>query len=55
MQSTNPEVKRVGLDLFQQWALAFQAKPELSYLPEVYRNMKDEGRSTQRNGSNQDR
>ncbi|KAL7414353.1 hypothetical protein BDY24DRAFT_339617, partial [Mrakia frigida] len=43
LQSTNAEVKRVGLDLFQQWALAFQSKPELSYVCEVYRGMKDEG------------
>jgi hypothetical protein len=36
-------VKRVGLDLFQQWALAFQSKPELSYVSDVYRGMKSEG------------
>ena len=42
-KSTNAEVKRVGLDLFQQWALAFQSKPELNYVCEVYRGMKDEG------------
>lgn len=46
MQSTNAEVKRVGLDLFQQWALAFESKPELNYVCDVYRGMKNEGIGT---------
>jgi hypothetical protein len=33
----------MGLDLFQQWAIAFRSKPELSYLPTVYSSLKLEG------------
>ncbi|CED83781.1 Membrane trafficking and cell signaling protein HRS, contains VHS and FYVE domains [Phaffia rhodozyma] len=43
IQTVNHEVKKIGLDFFQQWALAFQSKPELSYVYEVYKSMKQDG------------
>lgn len=40
---TNPEVRNMALNLLQQWALAFKNKPALSYLPEVYNDLKNSG------------
>jgi len=33
----------MALSLFQQWALVFEPKSSLSYLPEMYRELKSEG------------
>lgn len=41
--ATNPEVRNMALNLLQQWALAFKNKPALSYLPEVYNDLKNGG------------
>lgn len=42
-QATQPPVREMALRLFQQWALAFESKRELSYLPEMYRELKNSG------------
>ncbi len=42
-QSTNPQVRDMALKVFQQWALAFESKRELSFLPEMYRELKTGG------------
>ncbi|CAE6502425.1 unnamed protein product [Rhizoctonia solani] len=39
----NYEVKSKMLRLIQNWALAFEAKPSLGYVPEVYRSLKNQG------------
>lgn len=41
--ATNPEVRNMALNLLQQWALAFKNKAALSYLPEVYNDLKNSG------------
>jgi hypothetical protein len=33
----------MAIDLFQQWALVFESKTALGYLPEVYRELKAGG------------
>jgi len=40
---TNPELKKVALTYFQNWAIAFRTKPDLYYLPSVYNELKREG------------
>lgn len=45
-QSANADVKQMALRLFQQWALAFQSKRELSFLVDVYNELKNSGKST---------
>ncbi|ORX44814.1 hypothetical protein BCR36DRAFT_333866 [Piromyces finnis] len=40
---TIPELKKVALTYFQNWALAFRTKPDLYYLPNVYNELKREG------------
>ncbi|WVQ68094.1 uncharacterized protein L199_006300 [Kwoniella botswanensis] len=42
-QTTSPEVKQMLLKLFQQWALAFQSKNELSFFVDVYNELKNSG------------
>lgn len=42
-QITNPEVKEMALRYFQQWALAFESKKELSFFVEVYNELKNSG------------
>ncbi|OCF42696.1 vacuolar protein sorting-associated protein 27 [Kwoniella heveanensis CBS 569] len=42
-QGTNAEVKTMLLKTFQQWALAFQSKKELSFLVDVYNELKNSG------------
>lgn len=39
-QYTNGEVKQMAIRLFQQWAIAFKAKPELVFLVDVYNELK---------------
>ncbi|CAE6493556.1 unnamed protein product [Rhizoctonia solani] len=39
----NYEVKSKMLRLVQNWALAFESKPSLGYVPEVYRSLKNQG------------
>ncbi|CAE6464366.1 unnamed protein product [Rhizoctonia solani] len=39
----NYEVKSKMLRLIQNWALAFESKPSLGYVPEVYRSLKNQG------------
>ncbi|CAE6459425.1 unnamed protein product [Rhizoctonia solani] len=39
----NYEVKSKMLRLIQNWALAFESKPSLGYVPEVYRLLKNQG------------
>lgn len=41
--TTNPQVCELAIKMFQQWAIAFESKRELSYLPEVYRELKNQG------------
>ncbi|WRT68369.1 uncharacterized protein IL334_005345 [Kwoniella shivajii] len=41
--STSPEVKQMLLKMFQQWALAFQSKKELSFFTDVYNELKNSG------------
>lgn len=41
--ATNAEVRTMALNMLQQWALAFKNKPALSYLPEVYSELKASG------------
>ncbi|RSH88702.1 Vacuolar protein-sorting-associated protein 27 [Saitozyma podzolica] len=40
---TNPEVKEMALRYFQQWALAFESKKELSFFVDVYNELKNSG------------
>jgi len=40
---TNPELKKVALTYFQNWAIAFRTKPNLYYLPNVYNELKMQG------------
>ncbi|WVQ99978.1 hypothetical protein IAU59_007121 [Kwoniella sp. CBS 9459] len=42
-QGTNAEVKTMLLKTFQQWALAFQSKKELSFFVDVYNELKNSG------------
>lgn len=42
-QATIPQVREMALSLFQQWAFVFETKSNLSYLPEMYRELKSEG------------
>ena len=42
-QSTTPEVKQMALRLFQQWAVAFRDKRDLSFLVDVYNELKNSG------------
>jgi growth factor-regulated tyrosine kinase substrate len=42
-QITNPEVKEMALRYFQQWALAFESKKELSFFVDVYNELKNSG------------
>lgn len=44
-QTTNHDVKSLGLDLFQQWALTYTTKDELTYLVESYHSLKHSGAS----------
>ncbi|KAG8715154.1 Vacuolar protein-sorting-associated protein 27 [Ceratobasidium sp. 423] len=39
----NYEVKSKMLRLIQNWALAFESKPSLGYVPEVYKSLKNQG------------
>lgn len=39
----NPQVKSKILRLVQNWALAFEGKPSLGYVSQVYRTLKNEG------------
>ena len=41
----NVDVKAKILRLFQNWALAFEGKPSLSYVPQVFKDLKKEGMS----------
>ncbi len=43
MQTTSPEVKQMALKFFQQWALAFESKKELSFFVDVYHELKNSG------------
>lgn len=40
---TTHQVKEMAKDLFQQWAIAFESKKELSFLPEMFRELKNSG------------
>ncbi|WVQ81885.1 vacuolar protein sorting-associated protein 27 [Cryptococcus sp. DSM 104549] len=42
-QTASPEVKQMLLQYFQQWALAFQSKQELSFFVDVYNELKSSG------------
>jgi hepatocyte growth factor-regulated tyrosine kinase substrate len=42
MSALNFEVKNKILRLVQNWAIAFEGKPSLSYVPQVYRSLKAE-------------
>lgn len=42
-QYTNGEVKQLAIKLFQQWAIAFRAKPELAFLVDVYNELRNSG------------
>lgn len=39
----NPQVKAKILRLVQNWALAFEGKPTLGYVSQVYKTLKSEG------------
>lgn len=41
--STNAEVRTMALRFFQQWAVAFQSKPALAFLVDVYNELKNSG------------
>ncbi|OXC69142.1 vacuolar protein sorting-associated protein 27 [Cryptococcus neoformans] len=41
--TTSPEVKQMLIKYFQQWALAFKSKSELSFFVEVYNELKASG------------
>ena len=41
----NLEVKNTMLRLVQNWAAAFEGKPSLTYVGQVYKELKTEGRS----------
>ncbi|KAH8080463.1 hypothetical protein HD553DRAFT_265562, partial [Filobasidium floriforme] len=41
--ATVPQVREMAINLLQQWALVFEAKSNLSYLPESYRDLKASG------------
>ena len=44
MPALNYEVKNKILRLVQDWATAFEGKPSLSYVGEVYRTLQREGK-----------
>ncbi|ODQ65217.1 VHS-domain-containing protein, partial [Nadsonia fulvescens var. elongata DSM 6958] len=41
--SPNGEVKKLALELIQNWAIAFKSQLQLSYVDTVYKNLKEEG------------
>lgn len=41
--ATVPQVRDMAVKLFQAWAIAFEAKAELRYLPDMYRELKNQG------------
>lgn len=43
MPGLNMDVKNKILRYIQNWALAFEGKPALQYVPQVYRDLKSEG------------
>ncbi|EIN13284.1 VHS-domain-containing protein, partial [Punctularia strigosozonata HHB-11173 SS5] len=43
MPALNYEVKNKLLRLIQNWAIAFEGKPSLAYVPQVYKTLKAEG------------
>lgn len=45
MPSVNNNVKTKALRLIQNWATAFEGKPSLGYVGQVYKNLKGEGES----------
>ncbi|GHJ89213.1 hypothetical protein NliqN6_5615 [Naganishia liquefaciens] len=42
-ETTVPQVREMAIKLFQSWAIAFESKPELKYLPDMYRELKNQG------------
>jgi growth factor-regulated tyrosine kinase substrate len=43
MPTLNIDVKNKMLRLIQNWSIAFEGKPTLSYVGQVFRNLKQEG------------
>lgn len=43
MPMLNHEVKNTILRLIQNWSVAFEGKPSLSYVPQVYKTLQSEG------------
>jgi len=43
MPTLNIDVKNKMLRLIQNWSIAFEGKPALSYVGQVFRNLKQEG------------
>lgn len=41
----NVEVKNTMLRLIQNWSVAFEARPQLSYVGQVYKTLTNEGES----------
>lgn len=48
--TVNTDVKQKTLRLIQNWAIAFEGKPTLSYVPTLYKSLKGEGESSTRRG-----
>ncbi len=46
-QNLNSEVKATILRHIQNWGIAFEGKPSLSYSVQIYRNLQQESMSTQ--------
>jgi len=44
--TVNHDVKQKVLRLVQNWAMAFEQKPTLSYVPTLYKSLKNEGESS---------
>ena len=42
----NPQVKAKILSLVQNWASAFEGKPTLGYVSQIYKTLKSEGMRT---------
>jgi growth factor-regulated tyrosine kinase substrate len=47
IQNLNSEVKATILRHIQNWGVAFEGKPSLSYSVQVYKNLQQESTSTQ--------
>ena len=46
ISALNQDVKNMILRLVQNWSVAFEGKSNLSYVAQVYENMKKEGTSS---------